>query len=216
MCVIMDQENKEQNLLDLISFYRKTQEYQTIKDILEWDVLDWPRWLNERVRKQKGRLSIEESLFIFTFFTEPGKDHLNTWLNYIQEHGVTDQRINSEKTLSMIKKSIIENDRVDYIKIIEDNYPTQTSADNVINYFQKAMEKGFIETTGWGLKWNGTKAQLAYFLGHFLIDGLFPEKFLGGLFNETRLAQAFYRLADNKTGGGKPRGYEKIDAIFEE
>ena len=118
--------------------------------------------------------------------------------------------------ISMIKKSIIENGRIDYKKIIKDNYLTKASADNVINYFQKAMDKGFIETTDWGLKWNGTKAQLAYFLGHFLIDGRFPEKIWGGLFNETRLAQAFYRLADNKTGGGKPRGYEKIDAIFEE
>lgn len=212
----MDQEYKEQKILDLISLYRKTQEYQTLKDILEWNVLDWPRWLNERVRNKKGRLSIEESLFIFTFFTEPGKDHLYTWINYLREHGVTDQRINSEKTLSMIKKSIIENDRIDYKKIIKDNYLTKKSADNVVNYFQKAMEKEFIKTTGWGLKWNGTKAQLAYFLGYFLINGIFPEKIWGALFNETRLAQAFYRLADNKTGGGKPRGYEKIDAIFEE
>ena len=57
---------------------------------------------------------------------------------------------------------------------------------------------------------------LAYFMGHFFVNGVFPDTIYSSLFDVQRLGQAYYRLADNKHGeGGKPRGYEEIDKLFE-
>jgi len=95
--------------------------------------------------------------------------------------------------------------------------------DEAIIYYEVAVSAGVLERTGAGYnKCKGiTKAQLAYFLGRIHTpdatgkDGrVFPETALNALFGETRLGQALRRLADNKNGGGKPRGYERIDNIL--
>lgn len=85
-------------------------------------------------------------------------------------------------------------------------------------YCQKAVEKGFLKREGGGyrrLMWS--KAQLAYFLGFFLKgDGTFPDVEYCKMFAECRLGKALSQLADNKTGNGKPRGYEMIDELLKE
>lgn len=100
-------------------------------------------------------------------------------------------------------------------KVLIDLLPEHLKTDENVKTFQRAIDKGFIKKTATGLEWKGgSKALLAYFLGKFLINGTFPEVIYSKLFNETRLAQANYKLADNKNGGGKPRGYEEIDRLF--
>lgn len=86
-------------------------------------------------------------------------------------------------------------------------------------YCPKAIEKGYLEKKGDGYRrtkeW--TKAMLVYFLGHFLKpDGTFPDKEYCLMFGETRLSKELCRLADNKTGDGKPRGYEIVDELLKE
>lgn len=87
-------------------------------------------------------------------------------------------------------------------------------------YCQKAIEKGYFEKVGDGYrikdrKW--TKAQLAYFLGHFLKeDRTFPDKEYCLMFGETRLSKELNRLVLNKTGDGKPRGYEIVNELLQE
>ncbi len=97
---------------------------------------------------------------------------------------------------------------------LKDLLPNNLKGDEAVNIFQRAIDAGMIEQTATGLKWNGTKATLAYFMGHFLVCGAFPDKEYSRLFEESRLGQALYRLCYNKNGGGKPRGYEKIDLLF--
>lgn len=94
--------------------------------------------------------------------------------------------------------------------------------DEAIIYYEVAVSAGVLERTVTGYRRKGIlKAQLAYFLGRIHTpdatgkDGrVFPETALNALFGETRLGQALRRLADNKNGGGKPRGYERIDNIL--
>lgn len=85
-------------------------------------------------------------------------------------------------------------------------------------YCQKAIEKGYLTKTDTGYKrviWS--KAQLAYFLNHFLnIDGTFPDKDYCLMFGESRLSKAADQLRNNETGGGKPRGYEIVDELLQE
>lgn len=96
-------------------------------------------------------------------------------------------------------------------------------SDEGTKYYQKAIEAGIIERDGDGYKRKGiTKAQLAYFLQKIFTpdatgsDGrVFPETMLNELFKEKRLGEAVRKLADNKKTGGKPRGYQKIDILFE-
>ena len=84
-------------------------------------------------------------------------------------------------------------------------------------YCEKAVEKRYLRKEGNGYRriyWS--KAQLAYFLGHFLIDGRFPDDKYCKMFGESRLAKAADQLKLNKLGDGKPRGYEKIDELLQE
>lgn len=85
-------------------------------------------------------------------------------------------------------------------------------------YCQKAIEKGYLVKKDGGyrlLTWK--KAQLAYFLGHFLKpDNTFPDSEYCKMFGESRLGKALSQLADNRNGDGKPRGYEKVDELLQE
>lgn len=93
------------------------------------------------------------------------------------------------------------------------------SEDKDLRYYcQKAIEKGILVKTKTGYKRNNiTKALLAYFLDHFRnSDGTFPDNKYCEMFGETRLSKACTQLIDNKNGGGKPRGYETIDALLKE
>lgn len=91
--------------------------------------------------------------------------------------------------------------------------------DKLKYYCQKAIDKGYMVRDGAGYKktekW--TKAQLAYFLGHFLNDdGTFPDTKYSMMFGESRLSKARSQLIDNKHGGGKPKGYEEVDELLQE
>lgn len=84
-------------------------------------------------------------------------------------------------------------------------------------YCRKAIEKGYLikTDTGYMKTKEITKAQLAYFLGHFLKpDGTFPDKEYCVMFGESRLSKAADQLSINKNGDGKPRGYEVIDELM--
>ncbi len=87
-------------------------------------------------------------------------------------------------------------------------------------YCKKAIEKGYLQKKDDGYRINKkewTKAQLVYFLGHFLKEGgVFPDKEYCLMFGETRLSKDLNRLVLNKTGDGKPRGYEKVDELLQE
>jgi hypothetical protein len=97
--------------------------------------------------------------------------------------------------------------------------------DEAIKYYEMAISMGVLERTGTGYKRKDkeiTKAQLAYFLREIHKpdvtgkDGkAFPETELNNLFGERRLGEAVRKLAENKHGNGKPRGYKKIDEILE-
>lgn len=83
-------------------------------------------------------------------------------------------------------------------------------------YCRKAIEKGYLVKADGGYriaKW--TKAQLAYFLKHFLnTDGNFPDKEYCLMFGESRLSKAEDQLSNNKNG--KPRGYKIVDELLQE
>ena len=84
-------------------------------------------------------------------------------------------------------------------------------------YCKKAVEKGYLIINNGGYKrstWS--KAQLAYFLGHFLKGGTFPDKEYSAMFAESRLGKALGQLINNKTGNGKPKGYEVVDTLLKE
>lgn len=105
----------------------------------------------------------------------------------------------------------------DYNIISDNQKQTATEQQNDLQYYcHKAIEKGYLEKTLTGYKRKGwTKAQLAYFLGHFLNqDGTFPDKDYCQMFNESRLSKALTQLADNKNGDGKPKGYNNIDELL--
>lgn len=62
--------------------------------------------------------------------------------------------------------------------------------ERAIRAYQKAIDRGYMEASGNGYKWNRTKAQLGYFIRQiYNPDGcsIIPYKRLEGLFNETRL-----------------------------
>lgn len=85
-------------------------------------------------------------------------------------------------------------------------------------YCEKLVTMGCLEKKGTGyrrVEGKMTKAQLAYMLGYFLkSDNTFPEKEYDVMFGESRLSKANSQLPNNKHGGGKPRGYEKIDELL--
>ena len=86
-------------------------------------------------------------------------------------------------------------------------------------YCHKAIEKGYFVKVDDGYRIKNrewTKAQLAYFLNHFLnADGTFPDKEYCVMFGESRLSKAAYQLVNNKNGDGKPRGYEIVDELLQ-
>lgn len=89
----------------------------------------------------------------------------------------------------------------------------------LLYYCQIAVKQGMLEKTDTGykrIKGKMSKAQLAYLLGYFLKDddNTFPETEYNQMFNERRLGKALYQLSGNKNGGGKPRGYQKIDKLL--
>jgi hypothetical protein len=87
-------------------------------------------------------------------------------------------------------------------------------------YCQKAIEKGYFVKVDDGYRIKNrewTKAQLAYFLKHFLnADGTFPDKEYCVMFGESRLSKAANQLMNNKNGDGKPRGHKKVDELLQE
>lgn len=88
----------------------------------------------------------------------------------------------------------------------------------LLYYCDKAVGMGYLQKVGTGyrrVEGKMTKAQLAYMLGYFLkSDNTFPEKEYDEMFGESRLSKANSQLPNNKHGGGKPRGYEKIDELL--
>ena len=99
-------------------------------------------------------------------------------------------------------------------------YKDQLFTDRANKYFPIALANGLIEQTSQGYKKHSgiSKALLAYFLQRvYIVDGaVFPEKALDQLFGESYLKQAVYVFSGNKNGDGKPRQYQKVDAIFDE
>ena len=88
--------------------------------------------------------------------------------------------------------------------------------DRLQYYCNIATEKGYLKRCGDGYKrLTISKAQLAYFLGHFPnVDGSFPDNKYSVMFHESRLGKACSQLMNNKNGDGKPRGYEIIDELL--
>lgn len=88
--------------------------------------------------------------------------------------------------------------------------------------FDIAISKGLIEKTENGYrKCKGkSKALLAYFLQNVYVDvkngGTFPNTALNLLFGVGGLKQAASKVANNKHGNGRPKGYELVDDILTE
>ena len=98
-------------------------------------------------------------------------------------------------------------------------YKEQLFTDRANKFFPIAVAKGLIEQTSQGYKrHNISKALLAYFLQRVYIvdDAVFPDTALNKLFGESNLKQSVYSLSGNKNADGKPRQYQKVDAIFDE
>ena len=85
-------------------------------------------------------------------------------------------------------------------------------------YCKKAIEKGYlVKVDGGYRRVSWSKAQLAFFLGHFLKPkGIFPDNEYCLMFGENRLGKALGQLINNKTGNGKPKGYEVVDTLLKE
>lgn len=103
-------------------------------------------------------------------------------------------------------------------------YSTELDTERARKYFLIAIDEKVIKRTPTGYtKENGiTWAQIAYFLKRVYTPNgstrAFPDKPLSILFGHNRLSAAIDKLSCNsKTGGGgKPRGYETIDGLFED
>lgn len=93
--------------------------------------------------------------------------------------------------------------------------------------FGKAIEKGWMELLPQGgCKWldidgkggYGSKSRLAYMLREIYTNPgggkQFPEKALNAFFGEERLGESMRKLDDRR--GGKPKGYEKTDSLFQD
>ncbi len=130
-------------------------------------------------------------------------------------------------TLSEIEKGFDDRLRqfaTAYDYSLEPYYPNQqaTTPDpqqkDLHYYCHKAIEKGcLVKEDGGYRRASWSKAQLAYFLGKFLKpDGTFPDKEYCIMFGESRLGKALGQLINNKTGNGKPKGYEVVDALLNE
>lgn len=102
------------------------------------------------------------------------------------------------------------------------NLPIGLNTTRANIYFPKAIEAGIIAQTNTGYrKGDITQVQLAYFLELIFCrdnEGKdhgkdFPEKALNNIFGESRLGKARGQYMNNKEG--KPKGYERIEKIFE-
>ena len=64
----------------------------------------------------------------------------------------------------------------------------------------------------------GSKSRLAYMLREIYTNPgggkQFPEKALNAFFGEERLGASMRKLDDRR--GGKPKGYEKTDSLFQD
>jgi hypothetical protein len=103
--------------------------------------------------------------------------------------------------------------------------PPELDTPRAREIFKKATEKGLIEETPHGYKWNDTsKARLAYMCERLYCrdednndNGKpFPETALNTLFGVTRLGKTRFQYSGNKNSNGKPKGYKTIDRLFEE
>lgn len=102
--------------------------------------------------------------------------------------------------------------------------PEDLNTDRAQKYFSVAINEGFISYSNGVYKSNFKKRSLlAYFLELVFCyndNGCdngkdFPEKDLNILFSESRLGKARSQLKNNKNGGGKPKGYEIVDKLFQ-
>ena len=102
--------------------------------------------------------------------------------------------------------------------------PKDLNTDRAQKYFSVAINEGFISYSNGVYKSNfKTKSLLAYFLELVFCyndNGCdngkdFPEDNLNILFSESRLGKARSQLKNNKNGGGKPKGYEIVDKLFQ-
>lgn len=109
------------------------------------------------------------------------------------------------------------------VTLLQDGLET----DEAVNVFNKAIKADLMEVCGNGLKWKASNALLAYLCGRLYcgdttkIDsvtkerivkrgsGFFPETKLNDLFGLKNLGQS--RLQLNRV----PKGFEKIEALFE-
>ena len=99
-------------------------------------------------------------------------------------------------------------------KSLADLLPEWLRTDEAMGVFQRAIDSGLMHQTSTGFQWHRTKALLAYLMGHFLVNGVFPDTAYSNLFGVQRLGQAFYNISENTHGDGKPRGHEEIDKLF--
>lgn len=79
--------------------------------------------------------------------------------------------------------------------------PPELDTPEARKYFERAIEKGYIESSPNGLKWTKTKAQLAYFCEKVFCPkptDSFPETALNALFNVKRLLSSKTALYDAK------------------
>jgi len=95
--------------------------------------------------------------------------------------------------------------------------PQKLNTERAKKYFPKAIDDGLIcyHNNKYTRGANVSKALLAYFLRCIYKEGDFPDKELSLLFGESRLGKAVSQNMNNKTGYGKPRGYERVDKLFE-
>lgn len=102
--------------------------------------------------------------------------------------------------------------------------PKDLNTDRAQKYFSVAINEGFISYSNGVYKSNfKKKSLLAYFLELVFCyndNGCdngkdFPEDDLNILFCESRLGKARSQLKNNKNGGGKPKGYEIVDKLFQ-
>lgn len=127
-----------------------------------------------------------------------------------------EQRETDGKSMANLKQTYAQSLNPEPQQELKDILPEQLKTDEAVKIFQKAIDARMIEKTATGLKWLKTKALLAYFLGHWLKDGVFPETEYDKLFGESRLGKAYSQLMNNKCGDGKPKGFEEIDKLFKE
>lgn len=159
----------------------------------------------KRIEEQIEFENLERSKFI-PVLIERIKADVNIWAR-----GIVDE----DKLCAALTDMVGETKQQPEEKSIADLLPEVLRTDEAEGVFCRAIDAKMMGKTATGFRWNKTKSLLAYLMGHFLVNGTFPDEVYSNLFGVQRLGQSFYRLADNKHGDGKPRGYEDIDKLFE-